>query len=73
MSTDEDIIYIDEDIPEIDYYELVSIDEIIKNNPSFIAFSKEEIYNELFNFLKTKNKTECFLNLFYEIVNKKTF
>lgn len=72
MSTDEDIIYIDEDIPEIDYYELVSIDEIIKNNPSFIAFSKEEIYNELFNFLKTKNKTECFLNLFYEIVNKKT-
>jgi hypothetical protein len=72
MSTDEDIIYIDEDMPEIDYYELVSIDEIIKNNPSFIAFSKEEIYNELFNFLKTKNKTECFLNLFYEIVNKKT-
>lgn len=72
MLTDEDIIYIDEDIPEIDYYELVSIDEIIKNNPSFIAFSKEEIYNELFNFLKTKNKTECFLNLFYEIVNKKT-
>jgi len=72
MSTDKDIIYIDEDIPEIDYYELVSMDEIIKNNPSFIAFSKEEIYNELFNFLKTKNKTECFLNLFYEIVDKKT-
>jgi hypothetical protein len=41
-----DIIYLDEDIPEIDYFELVSIDEIIKNNPNFIAFSKEEIYNE---------------------------
>jgi hypothetical protein len=68
----EDIIYLDEDIPEIDYLELVSIDEIIKNNPNFIAFSREEIYNELFNFVKTKPKAECFLKLFYEIVNKKT-
>ena len=68
----EDIIYLDEEIPEIDYYEVVSIDEIIKNNPNFIAFSKEEIYNELFNFVKTKSKTECFLKLFYEVVNKKT-
>jgi hypothetical protein len=67
-----DIIYLDEDIPEIDYFELVSIDEIIKNNPNFIAFSREEIYNELFNFVKTKPKAECFLKLFYEIVNKKT-
>ena len=68
----DDIIYLDEEIPEINYFELVSIDEIIKNNPNFIAFSREEIYNELFNFVKTKPKTECFLKLFYEIVNKKT-
>ena len=68
----DDIIYLDEEIPEIDYFEVVSIDEIIKNNPNFIAFSKEEIYNELFNFVKTKSKTECFLKLFYEVVNKKT-
>lgn len=68
----EDIIYLDEEIPEIDYFELVSIDEIIKNNPNFIAFSKEEIYKELFNFVKTKPKTECFLKLFYEVVNRKT-
>ena len=68
----DDIIYLDEEIPEINYFEVVSINEIIKNNPNFIAFSKEEIYNELFNFVKTKSKTECFLKLFYEIVNKKT-
>ena len=67
-----EIIYIDEDVPEIEYYELVSMEEIIKENPNFIAFSKEEIYNELFNFVKTKSKTECFLKLFYEVVNKKT-
>ena len=68
----DDIIYLDEELPEINYFEIVSIDEIIKNNPNFIAFSKEEIYNELFNFVKTKSKTECFLKLFYEVVNKKT-
>ena len=68
----DNIIYLSEDLPEINYFEIVSIDEIIKNNPNFIAFSREEIYNELFNFVKTKSKTECFLKLFYEVVNKKT-
>ena len=71
-STNEEIIYIDEEIPEIEYYELLSIEELIKINPNFIAFSREEIYNELFNFVKSKTKTENFLKLFYEIVNKKT-
>jgi hypothetical protein len=72
MSNNDDvsIIYLNEDIPEIEYFELVSIDEILKTNPNFIAFSREEIYNELFNFVKTKPKTECFLKLFYEIVKK---
>jgi len=69
---DNDIIYLDEEVPEIEYFELVTIDELIKNNPNFIAFSKEEIYNEIFNFVKTKTKTENFIKLFYEIINKKT-
>ena len=69
MSSDE-IIYVNEDIPEIEYYELVSMEDLIKENPNFIAFSKEEIYNELFNFVKTKSKSENFLKLFYEIINR---
>lgn len=67
----DEIIYLDEEIPEIEYYELVSIEEIIKTNPNFIAFSRDEIYHELFNFVKTRTKTENFIKLFYEIVNKK--
>ena len=35
----DNIIYLSEDLPEINYFEIVSIDEIIKNNPNFIAFS----------------------------------
>jgi hypothetical protein len=69
MSSDE-IIYVNEDIPEIEYYELVSMEDLIKENPNFIAFSKEEIYNELFNFVKKKSKAENFLKLFYEIINR---
>ena len=71
LSNNEEIIYLDEDVPEIEYYELVSLEDIIKINPNFIAFSREEIYNELFNFVKSKTKTENFIKLFYEIINKK--
>ena len=71
LQTSEDkIIYIDEDVPEIEYYELVSMEDLVKVNPHFIAFSKEEIYNEIFNFVKNKFKTENFIKLFYEIINR---
>jgi hypothetical protein len=59
-----------EELDEIDYYEIVSLDEIIKLNPSFVAFSNEEIYNHLFNFLKSKSKAIGFLNLFNSIIEK---
>ena len=70
QTSDDKIIYLDEDIPEIEYYELVSMEELVKVNPNFIAFSKEEIYNEIFNFVKNKFKTENFVKLFYEIINR---
>ena len=59
-----------EELDDIDYYEIVSLDEIIKLNPSFVAFSNEEIYNYLFNFLKSKSKANGFLNLFNDIIEK---
>ena len=71
ISDDEEEVLIDEELNEIEYYELVSIEEIMKDNPDFIAFSRDDIYNEIFNFVKNKNKTEIFLKLFYEIIDKK--
>lgn len=63
----------DEEVPEVEYLEILSMEEIVKNNPSFIAFTKEEIYDELYNIFKNKNKTNGFIELFYDIVenNKK--
>ena len=68
---DDEITYLDEELNEIEYYELVSIEEIIKENPDFIAFSREDIYNEIFNFVKNKTKSGIFIKLFYEIIDKK--
>jgi hypothetical protein len=61
----------EEELDEIEYYEIVSLDEIIKLNPNFIAFSNEEIYNYLFNFLKSKSKADNFLDLFTTIIEQK--
>ena len=61
--------YDDEILPEIEYFEIVSMEEIIKNNPTFIAFSKEDIYNEMYNFFKDKNKVSNFIELFYKIID----
>ena len=60
----------DEDLPEIEYFEIMSIEKIIKNNPTFIAFTREEIFNELFDFFKSSNKADSLTNLFYK--NDKT-
>lgn len=59
----------EEDLPYIDYLEILSFDEIIKNNPTFIAYSKDELYNELYSILKIKNKSDNFLNLFYNTID----
>ena len=59
-----------EELDEIDYYEIVSLDEIVKFNPTFVAFSNDEIYNNLFQFFKSSTKAENFLRLFTEIIDK---
>jgi len=63
--------YEDEELDEIDYYEIVSFDEIIKLNPVFVAFTQEELYDYFFNFLKNKTKAEGFLNLFNDVIERK--
>ena len=56
----------EEDLDEVNYLEIITMDEIIKDNPTFIAFSKEEIYDELFNFFENTNKAESLIELFYK-------
>ena len=70
MAEEELFQFDDEQLNEIDYFEIVSLEEIIKLNPTFVAFSNEEIYNYLFTFFKSKSKADSFLNLFSSIIEK---
>jgi len=64
-----DIIYMDEELPEIEYYEILTFDEIVLENPTFVAFTKKEIYNELYEIFDNSNKTNNFVDLFYNVVD----
>ena len=67
----EDIIYLDEELPEIEYYELLTFEELIEINPDFVALTSKEIYSELYEIFKNANKSNNFLDLFYNITDKK--
>ena len=75
MATDaenmKDIEYIDEELDDIEYTEILSFEEMSKINPSFIALDKEEIYNHLYNFFKDKKKSGLIRSLFYEILSNR--
>ena len=51
MATDteilKDIEYIDEELEDIEYTEILTFEELSKINPSFIALDKDEIYKKI--------------------------
>lgn len=55
-----------EELDEIEYYEILTIDELYENDSDFKAFSKEEIYDELFDFFKNQNKANNLVDMFYK-------
>lgn len=65
----EDKIYLDEELDEIEYYEILSFDEIVNENPNFIAFSKKELYIELYDLFNNANKTNTYIDLFYNKID----
>jgi hypothetical protein len=56
----------DENLMDIEYYEILTLNEIIKDNPTFIAFSREEVFNELYDFVKDSNKADKLIELFFK-------
>lgn len=63
-----DIEYLDEELEDIEYTEILSFEEMSRLNPSFIAMDKEEIYNNLYSFFKNKKKSDLLRSLFYDIL-----
>uniref|UniRef100_A0A6C0LH85 Uncharacterized protein n=1 Tax=viral metagenome TaxID=1070528 RepID=A0A6C0LH85_9ZZZZ len=63
-----DIEYLEEELEDIEYTEILSFEEMSEINPSFIAMDKEEIYNNLYTFFKNKKKSDLLRSLFYDIL-----
>jgi len=64
-----DIEYLEEELEDIEYTEILSFEEMSRINPSFIAMDKEEIYNSLYTFFKNKKKSDLLRSLFYDILD----
>ena len=61
--------YEDEELDNIEYLEIMSLDDIIKDNPSFIALSRKDIKDSLFELFVNNKKADDITNLFYNILN----
>ncbi len=66
---DNEYIFEEEELDDIEYLEIMSLDDIIKDNPSFIALSRDEIKSSLFELFANKKKANNITNLFYDIIN----
>lgn len=66
---DNEYIFEEEELDDIEYLEIMSLDDIIKDNPSFIALSRDEIKNSLFELFANNKKANNITNLFYDIIN----
>lgn len=61
-------IYLDEELPEIHIREIVSQEELLRENPTLVTFTEEEIYNDLLNLFKNRVQTaNGYLELHREI------
>jgi len=61
----------DEELDDIEYLEILTLDEIIKDNPAFISLSRTEIYEKLNDFFTNNKKAENVTQLIYNILQNK--
>lgn len=61
--------YEDEELDDIEYLEIMSLEDIIKDNPSFIALSKTDIRDSLYNMFSSTKKADNITKLFYDIID----
>ena len=57
-----------EELDDIEYLEILTLDEIIKDNPYFIALSRNDIYENLFEMFQNKKRSQSVTQLFYDIL-----
>ena len=66
----ENLIYDDEKLPELEIEELLTLDEMLEHQPSFVAFSKEEVHVLLQQLLGSDRKADTFAQLHSRVVHQ---
>lgn len=62
------LVYEDEILPEIEIRELLSLEQVLEENPSFIAFTKNEITDHILDLLKNQRKADLFTDAIFDSV-----
>lgn len=65
-----ELLYEDEILPEIEIRELLTLEQVLDNNPSFVAFTRREIEDRLYDLLKDDATAATLTSEIYRIVNR---
>jgi hypothetical protein len=66
-----EVVYEDEILPEIEIRELLTLEQMLEANPSFVAFTRNEILQHLFDLVPPSNAT-ALTDEIYRIVTQPT-
>ena len=66
---EDNIVYEDELLPELEIEELLTLEQMLAYQPSFVAFSKQEIFSLMHQLLKTKRRADIFSELHTKVVS----
>lgn len=64
-----ELVYEDEILPEIEIRELLTLEQILDDNPSFVAFTRREIEDKLYDLTKDDATATSLTNEIYRIVS----
>jgi hypothetical protein len=63
------LIYEDEILPEIDIRELLTLEQALEENPSFVAFTKNEMIEHLWDLLPQSNNVVTIADTILDTIN----
>jgi hypothetical protein len=60
------LVYEDEILPEIEVRELLTLEEVLRDNPTFIAFTRDEMIEHIYNLVGDMQKTTTFVSSIFD-------
>ena len=68
----EGIVYDDEQLPELEIEELLTLDDMLKHQPSFVSFTPEELHTLMEHLVGSDRRANTFYRLYRSLIDAKT-